>query len=155
MGTLTRVNRPDWSASGTNTTTNGPAYFDDIQTGNSAAATYTTHSMRRARARIGRSSNHFGLISPRLMLRYLPRAADDKVEWRFSATNWHHHPQVGGGHVSHSHENVEPGHGHSGGTLPGGTYEHPALGPQIDELPPLPDEVIYRIAAILRQHRQD
>jgi len=39
--------------------------------------------------------------------------------------NWHHHPQQGGGHVSHSHENVEPGHVHSGGTLPGGTTNFP------------------------------
>ena len=57
--------------------------------------------------------------------------------------------------VSHSHENVEPGQVHSGGTLPGGTYEHPALGSQVDELPPLPDEVIYRIAAILQQHSEE
>jgi hypothetical protein len=58
-------------------------------------------------------------------------------------------------HVSHSHESVEPGHVHSGGTLPGGTYEHPALGAQVDELPPLPDEVIYRIAAILHRHSDE
>jgi hypothetical protein len=70
----------------------------------------------------------------------------------FPPPNWHHHPQEGGGHVSHSHDNVEPGHEHAGGRLPRGTYEHPALGPQVDELPPLPDEVLYRIAAILRQH---
>jgi hypothetical protein len=31
---------------------------------------------------------------------------------------------------------------HSGGTTPGGTYEHPALGPRVDDLPPLPDEVM-------------
>jgi hypothetical protein len=73
----------------------------------------------------------------------------------FPPLNWHHHLQQGGGHVSHSHENVEPGHVHSGGTIPGGTYEHPALGPLVDELPPLPDEVIYRIAAILHQHSED
>ena len=30
-----------------------------------------------------------------------------------------------------------------------------ALGPRVDELPPLPDEVIYRIAAILHQHREE
>ena len=64
------------------------------------------------------------------------------------------HSKVGG-HVSHSHENVEPGHIHSGGALPGGTYERPALGPQVDGLPPLPDEVIYKIAAILRQHGEE
>jgi hypothetical protein len=40
----------------------------------------------------------------------------------FPSPNWHHHPQEGGGHTSHSHENVEPEHVHSGGTLPGGTY---------------------------------
>jgi hypothetical protein len=44
---------------------------------------------------------------------------------------------------------------HSGGTLPGGTYEHPALGAHVDELPPLPDDVIYRIAAILHQHSEE
>lgn len=32
---------------------------------------------------------------------------------------------------------------------------HPALGPQVDEMPPLPDEVIPRIAAILRQHGEE
>src|SRR5712692_6261599 len=44
---------------------------------------------------------------------------------------------------------------HTGGTLPGGTYEHRSLGPRVDELPPLPDEVIYRIAAILHQHNEE
>ena len=39
--------------------------------------------------------------------------------------------------------------------LPGGKYEHSALGPQVDELPPLPDQVIYKIAAILHQHREE
>jgi hypothetical protein len=73
----------------------------------------------------------------------------------FPPPNWHHHPQQGGGHASHSHEDVEPGHEHAGGPLPGGTYEHPALGPQVDQLPPLPDEVLYRIAAILRQHYEE
>ena len=73
----------------------------------------------------------------------------------FPPPNWHHHPQQGGGHVSHSHESVEPGHLHSGSTLPGGTYEHLALAPQVDELPPLPDEVIYRIAAILHHHGEE
>jgi len=73
----------------------------------------------------------------------------------FPPANWHHHPQQGGGHVSHSHENAGPGHVHSGGALPGGTYEHPALGPQVDELPPLPDEVIYKVAAILHQHCEE
>jgi hypothetical protein len=58
----------------------------------------------------------------------------------FPPPNWPHHPQEGGGHASHSHENVESGHVHSGGTE--GTYEHPVLGPRVDELPPLPDEVI-------------
>jgi hypothetical protein len=69
--------------------------------------------------------------------------------------NWHHHPRRGGGHVSHSHENVELRHVHSGGTPPGGTYEHLALAPQVDELLPLQDEVIYRIAAILHQHSEE
>lgn len=45
----------------------------------------------------------------------------------FQSPKWHHRPQEGGGHVSHGHENVESGHVHSGGTVPGGTYEHPAL----------------------------
>jgi len=27
----------------------------------------------------------------------------------FRPLNWHHYPQQGGGHVSHSHENIEPG----------------------------------------------
>jgi hypothetical protein len=57
--------------------------------------------------------------------------------------------------VSHSHENIEPGHEHAGGTLPRATYEHPALGPRVDQLPPLPDEVIYRIASILQQHNEE
>jgi len=70
----------------------------------------------------------------------------------FPPPNWHFHPQQGGGHVSHGHEAVKPGHRHPGGALPGGTYQHPPLGPQVDQLPPLPDEVIYRIAAILKQH---
>src|SRR5712692_9965933 len=82
-------------------------------------------------------------------------AADDKCSGGFPPPNWHHHPQQGGGHVSHSHENVEPEHVHSGRALRGGTYEHPALGPQVDELPPLRDEVIYRIAAILHQYREE
>jgi hypothetical protein len=73
----------------------------------------------------------------------------------FPPPNWHHHPQQGGGHVSHSHENTGPGHVHSGGALAGGTYEHPALGPQVDELPPFPDEVIYKVAAILHQHSEE
>jgi len=73
----------------------------------------------------------------------------------FPPPNWHHHPQEGGGYVSHSHEDVDPGHEHAGGPLPRGTYEHPALGPQVDQLPPLPDEVLYRIAAILRQHNEE
>jgi len=34
-------------------------------------------------------------------------------------------------------------------------YEHPALGPRVDELPALADEVIYRIAAIFHQHSED
>jgi hypothetical protein len=29
------------------------------------------------------------------------------------------------------------------------------LGPQVDELPPLPDEVIYKVAAILHQHSEE
>jgi hypothetical protein len=37
----------------------------------------------------------------------------------------------------------------------GGTYEHPALDPHVDELPPLPDGVIYRIAAILHHHSEE
>lgn len=79
------------------------------------------------------------------------------TQWRgeFPPPDWHHHAQQGGGHVSHCHEDAEPGHEHSGGALPGGTYEHPALGPQVDKLPPLPDDVLYRIAAILRQHREE
>ena len=44
---------------------------------------------------------------------------------------------------------------HSGGTLSGGTYEHRALDPQVDELPPLLDEVIYRIAAILHHQSEE
>src|SRR6266851_1749624 len=62
------------------------------------------------------------------------------TRWRggFRPPNGHHHPQHGGGHVSQSHEDVEPGHMHLGGTLPGGTYEHPALDPQVDKLPPAP-----------------
>ena len=44
---------------------------------------------------------------------------------------------------------------HSGGTLSGGTYEHRALDPQVDELPPLLDEVIYRIASILHHHSKE
>jgi cell wall assembly regulator SMI1 len=71
----------------------------------------------------------------------------------FPPPNWHHHPQQGGGHVSNSHENVEPGHVHSGRALPGGTYEHPALDPQVDELPPLQTEVIYRIAVGREERR--
>ena len=31
----------------------------------------------------------------------------------------------------------------------------PGLGPQVDELPPLPDEVIYKVAAILHQHSEE
>jgi hypothetical protein len=77
-----------------------------------------------------------------------------KWDGAFPPPNWHHHPRQGGGHVSHSHENVEPGHVHSGGARPGGTYEHPAFGPQVDKLPPLPDDMIYKIDAILRQHSE-
>ena len=47
---------------------------------------------------------------------------------------------------------LRAGDRHPGGALPGGTYQHPSLGPQVDQLPALPDEVIYRIAAILKQH---
>ena len=79
------------------------------------------------------------------------------TRWRggFPPPNGHHHPQKGGGHVSQSHEDVEPGDMHLGGTLPGGTYEHPAMDPQVDKLPPLPDEVICRIAAIPHQHSEE
>ena len=36
----------------------------------------------------------------------------------FPSPNWHHHPQEGGGPARHSHENIEPGDVHSGGTFP-------------------------------------